>query len=183
MFRVSTSMDEFESNFSFSEDEALKALQASRNRKSYDRTICSCGHPSVHHGPFQNQMSCSFMNKYCPCRSLLPVIEAEDLRFFQKTTNGEGANHALALGITSSIRSKKKIQWVVKPVCMNCKSETERIRPVPLTLNNERTYKLGQQTVLACYNCLPWFSNRRVFVLRSDFTNVTNVTDVTDLVC
>ena len=147
--------DENQSNFSFSEEEALIALQASRNRKSYDRTICSCGHPSAHHGSLQDYTSCSFMNKYCPCRKLLPVIEVEDLRFFQKTTNGEGSNHALALGITSSIRSKKKIQWLIKPVCMKCKSETERVRPVPLTLQSERTNRLGQLNVIACHNCLP----------------------------
>ena len=92
--------DENQNNFSFSEEEALNALKASRNRKSYDRTICSCGHPSAHHSTLQDYTSCSFMNKYCPCRKLLPVIEVEDLRFFQKTTNGEGSNHALALGIT-----------------------------------------------------------------------------------
>ena len=155
VFQASSLMDEFHSNFSFSKNDALKALEASRSRKSRDRTICSCGHPSAHHGNLQDQTYCSFMGNFCPCRKLLPVIEVEDLRFFSKTTSGEGVDHALALGITSSNRSKKTIQWVIPPVCMRCKSETERVRPVPLTLNTERTNKLGQITVIACHICLP----------------------------
>jgi len=148
-------MNENQDNFSFTNDEALKALEILRGGKGFDRSICSCGHPSMHHQQSQDRAMCMYMNMYCPCGKLEPVIEVEDFRYFQKTTHGEGAKHALSLGITSSRRSKKWVKWVVEPVCMKCKDPALGMRPVPLTQTFQRTMSLGFLNVLACHDCLP----------------------------
>ena len=142
-------------NFSFSSDEALDALQALRNGKGFDRSVCTCGHPSMHHQRSTDRDMCLYMNMYCPCGQVNPVIEVEDFRYFQKATHGEGSKHALALGITSSRSSKKWVKWLIKPICMKCKDESQPMRPVPLTQNGQRTVSLGFLNVLACHNCLP----------------------------
>jgi len=148
-------MEDIFTNLSFSKEEALQSLQISRERKTFNRTICICGHPSAHHNKGDDGTHCYSKNIYCPCAQLVPVVEVEDLRFFSKITRGEGANHALSLGLTSLTRSRKSASWLTSPCCWVCKRINVPVRPIPLTNTQTRTFHPGYFNILACHECHP----------------------------
>ena len=142
-------------NFTFSESEAQSAYEAAVREVTSNRSICICGHPSIHHVMNDSHSLCSSKNIYGPCSQLLPVLDCEDLRFFSKSTRGEGVNHALSLGISASLYRKKTIKWLIPPVCMRCQRKEARMRPVPIDRYNNKAFGVGYFNVLACLDCLP----------------------------
>lgn len=141
--------------FSFTLEDARRAYMVMTKELVADRGICICGHPSRHHRNIEGQETCISKNLFCPCNYLLTVIECEDLRFFAKVTRGEGANHALSLGIASSHFRGKWVKWRGEPVCMNCKKTGVRTRPVPVDKHGIKKKGPAAVNVLACLECLP----------------------------
>lgn len=148
--------------FGFSSDdveEAFKEKEEEEARKR-DGRICSCGHPVKHHTKTSDgYISCKPGRQFCPCEMLAPVIKVPDTRYFMRRSQGNGARHALSMGIHAAIKANTKsedlMEWLVPPVCQNpnCGNEGVKLYPTHITAERVVMDEPTKFNVLLCDDC------------------------------
>lgn len=135
-------------------EEVLKVDDSLRTRpQQRDGRICICGHGASKHTIYEGIVSCKPSKMDCPCKSLRPVLEADDTRPFLRRTQGAGAMHALSRGLAALISKGKSAEWIIPLVCDKCKEPSGNLSPIPITKNFVAVdYATGIDTLL-CPTC------------------------------
>lgn len=139
----------------FDYDEAAAAeeeLVTSGRKRSGDRRICVCGHPVGRHTQVSGIVFCKPTRMDCPCKSLRPVLKAEDTRNFLRKTEGPGALHALGRGLKAAHDAGKNVEWVVEAKCDRCHVEGP-ISPVAVTQRGVIVDVATGYDALLCRKC------------------------------
>ena len=146
--------------FGFSEGDLQNVMQEAKEKAETksDRRICSCGHPIRNHSSTTTgEVSCKSGRLFCPCIVKNPVIKVPDTRFFMRKTLGNGAMHALSLGIYAAIQSDpnnaNKLEWIDGNVCGRCKNEGVLVYPTNLTRQGVVMDTPAEFTLLLCEDC------------------------------
>lgn len=135
-------------------DEVLEIDTALRTRPAVrDGRICLCGHGVGKHVEVGGIVLCKPSKMDCPCKTLRPVIDAEDTRPFLRKTQGGGAMHALTRGLAALAETGKDADWIVDLVCDRCGEENESLAPVPVTKDGRATVAATGYDALLCPTC------------------------------
>jgi hypothetical protein len=119
-----------------------------------DNRICACGHRMSAHRSYAGRPAvCQPTRLVCPCKNPRPVAEAEDTRCFNFKTEGEARHHALWRGIRACAERGKEFRWTAPLICDRCKSEAERLVPVPVSQRGVRTPHATGYDALLCEEC------------------------------
>jgi hypothetical protein len=122
-----------------------------RMRKT--KRICICGHSTNHHfteGPLQ---ICSFGQGNCMCGKNIPVLEASDLRWFMRSTEGPGPDHALSRGIYMAEQNGATVKFFKTPSCFKC-NDGRIGYPVALDRNFFVVNRPGTHNMFLCRECI-----------------------------
>ncbi|WJZ48440.1 hypothetical protein [Actinomycetia phage DSL-LC01] len=144
---------------------ALRALEAigmtveeiemhdSKQSRSDNKQICSCGHPIARHTETHGLVYCKPSRMECSCKRIRPVVVTSNLRRFLRKTEGRGAMHALSRGILECVKRDEEVEWIVDLVCDRCKKAAERLLPTPVTQAGIAVnYQTGYDALL-CPSC------------------------------
>jgi len=135
-------------------EETLEALQESRSvRDDYDPRICLCGHAVKRHTSANGYVYCKPSKMSCPCKTVRPVLEVQDIRKFLRKTTGAGPLHALSLGIASHVLENKSVKWIVDLVCDRCGDTQSPVTPVPVTQRGHAAPRATGYDALLCTKC------------------------------
>ena len=117
-------------------EEVARAEETVRVRPALrDGRICLCGHPVSRHIVAAGIVSCTLGRQTCPCKSVKPVIDVTDTRYFLKKTEGYGPLHALSRGVALLEEKGGSGDWIVTIECQNpncAKTPNSRVIPVPV---------------------------------------------------
>jgi hypothetical protein len=148
--------------FAFDLEEASAELEQLkvRAKKVQDNRICACGHPVGRHkldpsaGRFYAGKThvCKPNASYCKCDTPRPVLKADDLRYFLRSTQGVGHLHALGHGVVAATKAESGVEWLIDPKCDRCGVEGSVI-PVTVSREGVRMDENGPITLLLCMTC------------------------------
>lgn len=146
--------------FGFSEEDLQGVMQKAKDEaeNKSDRRICSCGHPIRNHKTTTGgDVSCKSGRLFCPCIDKHPVIKVPDTRFFMRKTTGNGAMHALSMGIYAAVQSDPgnadKLEWIIGDICEKCGNEGVRVYPTNLTRQGVVMDDPSEFSRLLCEDC------------------------------
>jgi hypothetical protein len=164
-----TSSSEDQSTFVAEESEQMSAFDGlavsaesvdrfliNKNRYDVTKQVCICGHAiNKHYGYEKGFGSCLTAKHSCPCTEKIPVVYANDTRYFMRKTYGPGSRHALSTGLMRVRQVGKQAFWLEKPQCWNskCYSNNPNIYPVALDLDGIVLNEPGPKNVLMCETC------------------------------
>jgi len=147
--------------FAFDLDDAAAELEElkQRDKKVLDNRVCACGHPVGRHRPLPfgpgmrgETHACKPNASFCKCAGPRPILKAEDLRYFLRSTKGVGHLHALGQGVVASLKADMKVEWLEDPKCDRC-DEVGNIIPVSISYDGVRLEESGPATLLLCMKC------------------------------
>jgi hypothetical protein len=122
--------------------EEVEAYLTSRKTDNPRRVICVCGHAmSKHSEPDGSRRYCATGRMLCYCSDPKPAIKVEDARYFIRWTHGWGEKHALALGLSAYLKTGKKVEWLIEPVCFVCKDPSRSVFPASVN----RGYRISKR--------------------------------------
>ena len=127
-------------SFDFDVEDVKKVEERKYEAKHRDARICVCGHPMTRHTIVNGLVFCKPTRLECPCKTTKPVLEAEDVRYFIRRTQGPGPEHALARGIFASINAGKGVKWIIEMSCDRCNEVREDLTPAPVTQRGVISY-------------------------------------------
>ena len=145
------------SRFNYDEHRAEEIYSDVTSRRKLNREICICGHPMRRHSASEQGTSCLAAKTFCPCTMPIPVLRANDHRYFTKISRGEGAKHALFQGMYASVKAGKEVNWLSEPMCFKCGKEGLLVRPIPLNRLMKISFGAGEMNLLACDICAESF--------------------------
>ncbi len=129
------------------------------NQRGHDKRICMCGHAMDRHkvtktlgtdnvtsilrsNDVTQPFTCTPNRRTCSCKTLYPVLEVSNTKYFLKKTTGSGELHALTRGIRSLSKVKDNtITWLVQPACLLCGAIDGADKIVPAVFNKDRTVR------------------------------------------
>ena len=154
--QVSLTNDPLE-HFNYDKNRAEEIYSDVTSRRKKNREICVCGHPMRLHSSSEQGTSCLAAKTFCPCTMPIPVLRANDHRYFTKISRGAGAKHALFQGMYASIKAGKEVNWLSDPMCFKCGKEGLLVRPIPLNRLMKISFGAGEMNLLACDVCAESF--------------------------
>jgi hypothetical protein len=123
-------------------------------RPTMAKEICICGHSSMRHYEYvPGQVMCQVAKMYCPCKTLIPVLEVEDTRAFIFTTDGRGNRHALFRGLKRLSQMSKGSRSLISNDCWLC-GVAGQIEPVPLSPQGHLAESAQAKNVMLCEGCI-----------------------------
>jgi hypothetical protein len=156
-------MGEGINGFAFDLEEASAELEQLkvRAKKVQDNRVCVCGHPMGRHredseaGRFYpgKTHQCKPNASYCKCDSPVPVLKADDLRYFLRSTQGIGHLHALGHGVVAATKAGSGVEWLNEPTCNRC-DEVGSVIPVCFSREGIRMDEGAEITLLLCSKCV-----------------------------
>ena len=151
---------DFFSNFAVSPEEAEAALVATdRSYQARDGRICSCGHPVSKHSTISStgETSCKPGLLLCKCEYLYPVIEVPNTRYFMRKSLGNGADHALMLGIAAANKANPfpevEMVFLIEGRCQFCQKEA-KVAPAHSTKSKIIMHEPTTHNVMLCEDCI-----------------------------
>lgn len=144
-------------HFNYDRNRAEEIYSDVISRRKKNREICVCGHPMRLHSSSEQGTSCLAAKTFCPCTMPIPVLRANDHRYFTKISRGAGAKHALFQGMYASIKAGKEVNWLSEPMCFKCGKEGLLVRPIPLNRLMKISFGAGEMNLLACDVCAESF--------------------------
>lgn len=143
-----------EKMFSFDLNESEEILdRVEKENGRRDGRICICGHPMTSHSEFESIVSCTPAKMKCKCKKTRPVIEVSDTRSFKRRGEGNGAAHALSLGIANAKRAGLEITYLIESRCDTCQTDDVPISPVNVEKDFTATVEETGFTVFMCDRC------------------------------
>lgn len=125
--------------------------------RTRSREVCACGHSMNCHAFVDGRdvWMCSPARIDCKCTGPKPVLEAENLRLFLKSTTGVGAEHALGKGIVSSLARESAVTWLEEATrCDVCLEVMEFPIPISIDVATGRvTDTSSSVTKIVCVSC------------------------------
>ena len=100
-----------------------------------DGRVCICGHAISKHTFAVGIVSCKPSRLNCPCKTIKPVIDVSDTRYFLRKTEGSGPLHALSRGMAALEAANGSGSWLIGVECQNpncAKTPNSRVVPVPV---------------------------------------------------
>ena len=122
-----------------------------RRRKT--KRICICGHSANHHFPSGDLQICSFGQGNCMCGKNKPVLETDDLRWFMRSTEGPGPDHALSRGIYMAEQNGAKVTFFKTPFCFKC-NDGRLGYPVAMDRDFHVVNRPGTHNAFLCRECI-----------------------------
>lgn len=148
-------MSGIEDFLDITEEEMETANEERVNGRKRDGRVCSCGHGAGRHEDFgDGVINCRAVKYECPCVKFQPVLRTSFLKTFIRTTDGPGAQHALAKGIAGAIKQGATIEWIEEPQCQKCGAMGKTL-PVALYPGSLRIANMGTRVnQLLCRTCI-----------------------------
>lgn len=138
----------------FTVDDALAADEELRAKKGEkDKRICACGHAMARHLSEYGINQCRPSAMHCACKNSRPVLEASDIRFFLRRTEGGGPLHALGRGIGIAVSKGIEIKWLVELKCDRCQKTDVKLTPMPVTQSGIAANRDTGYNALLCPEC------------------------------
>jgi len=126
-----------------------------------DSRVCVCGHPGGSHYPTsfvageenlpierfeKGRVGCQAGKTPCECDEFQWVLTAKDVRSFIYKTLGPGPDHALARGVSATIKRGIPIEWRAGIVCFTCGKPSSEVGPILPIAYNERGVEASRST-------------------------------------
>ncbi len=129
--------------------------QANRAKKIANSEVCACGHAMNKHTKYESgHWSCHTAKMFCPCQEPIPVLVADDTKYFMTKTHGYGARHALATGLLRCRQKGVKTRMIVEPRCFKCDRQTENLFPAAINRENRLVNVPADRNGIFCIECI-----------------------------
>lgn len=137
----------------FSLEEAQKVdAELKKPVSNRDSRVCACGHPMARHTNLSGMVYCKPTRMECPCKTMRPVIEADDVRPFLRKTGGAGPMHALGRGLAAAMEKGISVRWLIEMKCDRCQKPGP-VSPVPVTQRGIAVPDATGYDALLCADC------------------------------
>lgn len=148
----------------------MRAARESRKVSTRNGGVCVCGHGAGSHSAHsksghplhevaraKGESVCIPSRVECGCVDYKEVLKASDLRMFRYSTQGPGAQHALAQGISATIAAGKTFTWSEDLECVACRRPaSEEVKLAPVAFNKANmsvAYHTTDTNVMICADC------------------------------
>ena len=144
--------------------EEVEAFQlAKRAKKVANSEVCACGHAMNKHTQYESgHWDCHTAKMWCPCQEPIPVLVADDTKYFMTKTHGYGAKHALATGLLRCRQKGVKTRMIVEPICFKCERETDNLFPAAINRENRLVDVPADRNGIFCIECIYAFQGIQV---------------------
>ncbi len=137
--------------------------QANRAKKIANSEVCACGHAMNKHTKYESgHWDCHTAKMWCPCQEPIPVLVADDTKYFMTKTHGYGARHALATGLLRCRQIGVKTRMIVEPRCFKCARQTDNLFPAAINRENRLVDVPADRNGIFCIECIYTFQGIQV---------------------
>lgn len=155
-------MDAFD-ELGLSIQEAEEFQTANRNKKVANRDVCACGHAMNKHTKYESgHWDCHTAKMWCPCQEPIPVLQADDTKYFMTKTHGYGAKHALATGLLRCRQKGVATKMIVALQCFKCAMAGVELLPAAINRDNRLVDVPASRNGIFCLKCIHEFQGIEV---------------------
>lgn len=136
---------------------------AKRNKKVANRDVCACGHAMNKHTQYESgHWDCHTAKMWCPCQEPIPVLQADDTKYFMTKTHGYGSKHALATGLLRCRQKGVKTKMIIAPQCFKCSASGLQLYPAGINRDNRLVDVPASRNGIFCLKCIYEFQGIEV---------------------
>lgn len=136
---------------------------ANRNKKVANKDVCACGHAMNKHTKYESgHWDCHTAKMWCPCQEPIPVLQADDTKYFMTKTHGYGAKHALATGLLRCRQKGVATKMIVELQCFKCAITGVELLPAAINRDNRLVDVPASRNGIFCLKCIYEFQGIEV---------------------
>lgn len=129
--------------------------QAKRDKRIANKDVCACGHAMNKHTKFESgHWDCHTAKMWCPCQDPIPVLQAEDTKYFMTKTYGYGYKHALSTGLLRCRQKGVSTKMIVPPACFKCAITGVQLYPAAINRHNQLVDVPAVRNGIFCLKCI-----------------------------